>query len=463
MRSFLGVPILVAGEPFGNLYLTEKTGGGEFTADDEESIVLLAEFAGVAIDHAQKYTGLDARRGELEQTVAALDASIQIARALGAETDIESVLELVAKRGRALVDARALVIESIEGDELVITAGAGELPQGIVGKRVERADTVASAALRTRRSQRLDDELNRSRFDRHGLGLLGFDASFALVVPLVYRDQGYGVLVVVDRLDGTRDFTPAEQRLLESFASSAAVAIATAQSVNSERSRQLIAGAEEERGRWARELHDETLQGLASLKLLLAAARNATERTDADQAIGQALEQLQAEITTLRALITELRPAALDSYGAEAAIRALAERARAAGLDVDVDIDLAFERGRLPTRHSAEVETALYRIIQEALTNARKNGHAQRAVVEVVEDEQRIRITVRDDGVGFDADSETKGFGLLGIRERAKLLDGSLEITTSPGNGTTITVEIPARKRRVDPSGGPQLQPTANS
>ena len=187
MDTFLGVPILVRGRPYGNLYLTEKEGGSEFTQADEEAVVLLAEFAGVAIDHAGRYTGAESRRDELERTVAALEATTQIARAVGGETDLDVVLELVAKRGRALVSARTLLIELEQGESLVVAAGAGEFPEGVLGERVALRETVASAALRTRRTQHLEDELNRSRFEQHGLGRLGVKAESGLVVPLVFR------------------------------------------------------------------------------------------------------------------------------------------------------------------------------------------------------------------------------------------------------------------------------------
>jgi len=124
MRTFLGVPVLVGGLPFGNLYLTEKVGGEQFTAEDEEAIVTLAELAGVAIENARRYTEARERREELEQTVAALEATTQVTRAIGDETDAGVVLELVAKRGRALVSARVLLIELSQGDELLIAAGA---------------------------------------------------------------------------------------------------------------------------------------------------------------------------------------------------------------------------------------------------------------------------------------------------------------------------------------------------
>jgi GAF domain-containing protein len=100
MTSFLGVPILVHGEPYGNLYLTEKAGGEEFTLQDEETVLVLADFAGVAIDHASRYTGVRERHEDLARTNAALEATTQIAHALGGETDPELVLALVAKRRR---------------------------------------------------------------------------------------------------------------------------------------------------------------------------------------------------------------------------------------------------------------------------------------------------------------------------------------------------------------------------
>lgn len=441
MRTFLGVPILINDRPYGNLYLTEKQGGAEFTADDERAAVLLAEFAGVAIDHASRFADSESQRIELEHTVSALDATIQIARALGGQTELPAILELVAKRGRALVSARALVIELLHGDQLELAAGAGELPAGLIGRRVTLENTVASAALRAGVTQRLSDQLNRARFEQHGLGNLGVNAQDGLVVPLVFRDRRYGVLVAVDHL-GAGDFTAEHQRLLESFAASAATAVATAHSAADERRRQRLAAAEAERARWARELHDETLQALGSLRLVLSAGARAGNVEKMTGAIQQSLEQLELDIATLRGLITELRPAALDQLGLEPAVLALVDRFCGAGLDVDVNIELASETG--VARLTPELETGIYRIVQEALTNAVKHGDANRAAVELVEGEQTIQVTIRDDGRGFEPTAPTNGFGLLGMRERAELLQGELMVESAPGNGTRIKVSLPA-------------------
>jgi signal transduction histidine kinase len=446
MKSFLGVPIVVGGQPFGNLYLTEKQGANEFSAEDQEAAVLLAEFAGVAIDHARRYASSEAQRTELETTVSALDATIQIARALGGQTDLGMILELVAKRGRALVSARTLVIELLRGDELELAAGAGELPSDLLGQRVALENTVASAALRSGHSQRLKDQLNRARFEQHGLGHLGLDAEEGLIVPLVFRDRPYGVLVAIDHL-GSGDFTAEHQQLLEAFAASAATAVATAQSAADERLKQRLATAEAERTRWARELHDDTLQALGNLRLMLSGAQRTGNREAMSGAIGQALEQLEVDIATLRALITELRPAALDQLGLEPALVALVDRVRTPDLQIDANVDLALEGNRATSRLIPELETGVYRIVQEALSNAVKHGQASRAMVEVIEDDHTVHVTVRDNGEGFDQSVTTSGFGLLGMRERAELLAGEITIESAPGEGSTITATFPVRRR----------------
>jgi signal transduction histidine kinase len=447
MTSFLGVPIIINGQPYGNLYLTEKAGGEQFTIDDEDALVVLADFAGVAIDHARRYTGAQERQEDLARTVAALEATTQIARAVGGETDPEVVLELVAKRGRALVSARALLIELRRGDELEVAAGAGELPNGLIGERVPLAGTVAAQALRARRAERLDDEVNHARFDEHGLGRLGVHARGGIVVPLVYRAEAHGVLLAIDRLERGPAFSSEDEMLLESFATSAATAVATAQSVTAERHRQRLAAAEGERERWARELHDDTLQSLSALRISLSAARRVKDPAGLADAVGSAVEQLEEAISNLRTLITDLRPAALDQLGVKAAIEALAERSGSRDMQVDVSVELASEGGRDGTRLSGELETALYRIVQEALTNSIKHGHAKRGVVEVRENGRTVELLVRDDGRGFDTTAQSGGFGLLGMRERVALLGGELRIESSAGAGTTVAVTLPTAYR----------------
>ena len=123
------------------------------------------------------------------------------------------------------------------------------------------------------------------------------------------------------------------------------------------------------------------------------------------------------------------------------------------GLEIDISIELAFEQGQKSTRMIDELETALYRITQEALTNATKHGHATRIVIEILEDPTTVHLTVRDDGNGFDPDAQSDGFGLLGMRERTELLDGELQVNSTPGKGTTLSVRLPVRRRAEDTTG----------
>ncbi len=449
MQAFLGVPILVKGAPYGNLYLTEKAAGAAFSEEDEQAVAALADFAGVAIDHARRYEGTSQRRDELERAVQALEAAREIAHVVGGETDLDLILELVAKRGRALAGARMVLIELAGGDELLVAAGAGEVPAGVIGRRIPAADTVARQAMRLRCTQRLQDDLNRTRFQERGIGHLGVQARDGLVVPLLFRGRAHGALLVLDRLEDGPGFSRDDERQLEAFAVSAATAVAMAQMFASERQRQRLAAAEGERQRWARELHDETLQSLGALRTVLSmAARSDRPAEIFERVLTESVDQLDEAITNLRALITELRPAALDELGIEAAIGALAERTGRRGLEVDVSVELLAGDLRSRSKHTRELETAVYRVVQEALTNAAKHGGARRAVIELTEDDSALYLTIRDDGEGFDPDADTEGFGLVGMRERIELLDGELQIESVPGEGTLIRAKLPSLRAR---------------
>jgi signal transduction histidine kinase len=237
-------------------------------------------------------------------------------------------------------------------------------------------------------------------------------------------------------------FTIDDQRLLEAFAASAATAIATARSAELGRTRERLAAAEQERARWARELHDETLQNLAALRIGLSGPLRKGDAHTLRKAVRDAVEQVESEIANLRCLITELRPVVLDDLGVQVAIEGLAERARCDGLEVEVTIDLGSARVR---RYSSELETALYRITQEALTNARKHGGARRTLIDIHASDGCVNVTVCDDGRGFDTRAKTNGFGLHSMRERAELLGGTLRISSAPTHGTQISASLPTR------------------
>ena len=441
MTTFLGAPILIRGEAWGNIYLTEKE-GGMFDETDEESLLVLSEWAAIAIENAQLYERAEGRRDELERAVRGLEATTAISRAIGGEIDLQRVLELVVKRGRALVEARSLLILLRDADDLVVGATAGESDGGAVGSRMPSAGTIPDEVLSSGHVERLADVKGRVRL---GLGEVAGSARTAMLVPLAFRGRTLGVVVALDRLVGGPEFGEEDERLMRSFAASAAIAVATAQSVEAEQLRRSVEATEHERGRWARELHDETLQGLGALQVLLDSALRRGTSEAAEQATEQAVDQIAEEIEKLQALITELRPASLDALGPEPALRSLVERARALhGLDIDLEVDLDYEQGRQPTRHLPEIESTIYRLVQEALTNVAKHARAERVWISVHEQESRVSVKIQDDGQGFDLESVSGGFGLVGMGERVELVSGRLTIESSPGRGTIVRAELPA-------------------
>ena len=252
------------------------------------------------------------------------------------------------------------------------------------------------------------------------------------------------MLAAFDRLEDGPEFSADDERLLQAFAATAATAVATGQNVVSHSMQGSIRASEAERRRWARELHDETLQELGGLRVLLSAARRSTDPERSDEALGQALELVTGGIANLRALIADLRPAALDDIGTGAALSGLVERVRAtSGLPIDLTVDLAFEAGRVTSRHVPELEEAIYRIVQEALTNAVKHASAQRVWIEVREADGSVAIVVGDDGRGFDPEGAATGFGLVGMRERTMLAQGTLEVRSGRDTGTAVEVTLP--------------------
>jgi signal transduction histidine kinase len=434
MTTFLGVPLLIRGQAWGNVYLTDKD-DGQFGDSDVHAVTVLADWASIAIDHARLYRGMVERSAELESAVEGLEATTAIARALGSETDLSRVLELIVKRGRALVRARTVVMLLREGERLVAVAGAGQFDDRTLQSSLSVHGSVAGEVLHRGRSERIADVAAELRLEDERIGVVG--AETALLVPLRYRDRPIGVLCAFDRLDEQPQFGDREDELLHAFAASAATAVATAQSVESERLRHSMRSAEQERSRWARELHDETLQGLAALGVLLASGLKAGG--DAlERAAREATEQLSTEIANLRALITELRPAALDQLGLVAALEGLARRSREVeGLEVALDV--AVDEEAL----DPELKTAVYRLIQEALTNVGKHARATRVDVAVRDGDGGVALRVTDDGQGFDAGHSTSGFGLAGMRERAALMGGELAIETSE-DGTVVSARFPA-------------------
>jgi len=438
MHSFLGVPILIRGRAWGNLYLTEKD-GGPFTAEDEEAALLLAQWAATAIENARLYESSERGRHEAERAVRSLEAARDIADAVGGIPDLERVLELIVKRGRALVEARTVLIMLRDGRDLEVAATAGHV-SGAKGRRLPLEGSTSGRVLERGRPERISDVTTQLRIAVQDLGVTG--ARTALLVPMLHHGAGVGVLAAFDRGDNGDEFSAADEQLLRTFAASAANAVVLNQSVTADRLRSAIVAADAERARWARELHDETLQALGGLRVLLASA---LRRDDADvrgQAMRQAIEDVELEIDNLRGIITDLRPSLLDDLGLFPAIEALLDRRRQGGLDVTTELNLP---DRVEAALTPELETTIYRLIQEALTNVVKHADADHARVVVDTHGDEVIVEVQDNGHGFDTDAGTDGFGLAGIRERVYLARGTLELESGE-RGTRIHAEFPGRQ-----------------
>jgi signal transduction histidine kinase len=427
MATFLGVPVLLRGVAYGNLYLTDKAGGEDFTDADQELVELLASQAAVAIENARLYEASTRWSRQLESL-------IEVSGALARETDVDVLLELLAQRLQELLAARLVVVAlPAGGDELRIVTAAGEDAERLVGSMVPRSGAKAGQVLERGRSERVDSLLEdpevNVEFTR------GIGARAGLWVPLLVQGRPIGVLTAYDKV-GAADarFTHDDVRLAETFASRAAVAVELSERVERDALRRIVAAQELERQRLARELHDETGQALTSILLGLSQLEGAEAGS-----VAQLRELVVATLQDVRRLAVELRPKVLDDFGLVPALERLTGAfAEQTGIDVDL------EAGAVSERLPPEVETAIYRIVQESLTNVVKHSHAQRVSVLLTRANGRIKAVIEDDGTGFDPGAtRSDGIGLIGMRERIELLDGTLAVESSETSGTTVALEVP--------------------
>ena len=423
MNSFLGVPVLLRGVAYGNLYLTEKDGGGEFTQEDEDDVTLLATHAAVAIENARLYESATHWSRQLESLN-------EIAAALARELELGPLLLLVAERLRDLLDARAVAVALPQpGGSVRVEASAGAALDGYVlgeGSKTARV-------LERRRSERVDSVVDDPEVEVEFTRTIG--ARAALWVPLLVGDRAIGILFALDKNGPDPRFADDDLRLAESFARGASVAVDRSERVARDSLRRVVEAQEQERRRLALELHDETGQALTSVLLGLRGVDPGGSPEQLEGVRALVVETLK----NVRRLAVELRPSALDDFGLVPALERLAEGfAERSGIRVDLEARLGDER--LP----AAVETAFYRIVQESLTNVARHSGATRVDVLLARAPASATLVVEDDGQGFDPERATDStLGLVGMRERAGLLHGRFTIESRPGQGTTVALEVP--------------------
>jgi len=359
--------------------------------------------------------------------------------AITSELSLDAVLQTLIRIAAELTDARysALGVIDRRGLELerFVTHGLDEPAQKAIGER-PRGRGILGVLIKDVRPLRLDDLTRDPRS-------VGFPPNHPpmrsfLGVPVMTRGVAFGNLYLAEK-QPAGSFTEEDEEIATILAAQAAVAIENAGSVQRDALRRAVQAQEGERRRLARELHDETGQALTSILLGLSAVERAESAEAAHAAAGELRKLVVETLQDVRRLAVELRPSALDDFGLAPALRRLGQTVREAGkLDVQVEARLGEER--LP----ADVETALYRIVQEALTNVVKHAGADHVSIVVTRKPESVVVMIEDDGRGFDlAQSSGDRLGLLGMRERVQLLDGSLVVEAAPGSGTTLIVELP--------------------
>jgi signal transduction histidine kinase len=321
---------------------------------------------------------------------------------------------------------------------LRVEGASGESASGLLGM-ISPEGSKGHHVLARKRSERVDSALEDPEMHPEGESL-SLEAQALLLVPLIVRGEAIGVITVADKEGRDPRFSDEDLRLAEAFAARAAAAVELTRRVSRDTVRTVLQAQETERARLSRELHDQTGQALAALKLGLGRARRAETLEGARDSLGELDALLGEALADLRTIAVELRPAALDEFGLVPALERLARTIRDSH-PVEVQLVATLEEGeRLPD----EIETALYRIVQEALSNVVKHSEASRVDIAVVRRDQLVIATVEDDGRGFDPlRTSPERLGLTGIRERASIFGGRALIESIPGRGTTITAELP--------------------
>ena len=449
MHSFLGVPVTAGGAVFGNLYLTERC-EGEFTAEDEEIAILLAAHAGVAIQNARLYAQAHEHAEALRRALTDLSSVSEINEAILSGRPHEQVLGLIADRARESLGVRliAIAIPNTDRSQATFVAAAGDGHERVLGSSVG-VDSTTGTVLLARRALTIDDP---DAGDELG-------ARTAAFVPLIHRGDSLGVIAAADPVDG-RQFDDDDLGVLGLFAARAVLALEVSRGLEGERRRveaearladaerrsqvrretlvRIVEAQEEERGRIARELHDEFGQHLASVLLGLRLVEQAGVADEARDAMAELVQTINSAISQLRTLAIELRPTALDDLGLVPALERLTESySRRTGVLVELVVDEISDR--LPPL----VETTVYRVVQESLTNVAKHAGAESVIVRGEVRGSELVVTVTDDGKGFDPNNQPGGFGLNSMRERSEMVSGTVRVTSSPGKGTTVELRVP--------------------
>ncbi len=412
MHSFLGAPVQAMGRVFGNIYLAEKRNANEFSKDDEESLIVLATQAGVAIANASLYDEVRSR----EQWLNALRDITS--RVLGGEEEAP-LLESIAEHARQVAgaDAATIVTVSDTPGELVVAAAVGARASEMRGQTLPAEGSISGAVMQKGFQPIV-------RLGRHGP---------AVFVPLRVPGGAAGTLMVT-KLKGSLRFDERRVQLVETLADQASVAIEYGRA-QTELQR---LGLMEERERIAKDLHDGIIQSLFAVGMGLQGTALMARSPDVTERIENAVEELDKVIRDLRNYIFGLRPGILADRQLDQALRVLGEEMQSRShATVEVDIDAALA-ARLSGRSSEIIQ-----LTREALSNVARHSQATRASLRLARRGSEVLLVLEDNGVGFDTSSDSNGFGMSNMRARAEHLGGTLVVESETGKGTTLRITFP--------------------
>ncbi|GGR34758.1 sensor histidine kinase [Streptomyces aurantiogriseus] len=439
MNTFLGVPIRVRDQVFGNLYLTEKRGGAQFDGEDESVLSTLAVAAGVAIDNARLYEESRLRERWLQ-------ASAEITHSLMSDSERGEVLGLIAERAREITGAAlAVVAVPMEGtDSLTVELAIGQeaeahrglvLPvdDSLIGRAFSNAAPVTSADVS--RGERGETGVpSTGGGERVSPGPPRFTGlGPAVAVPVGSSDGVRGVVLLV-REAGQTVFTDKETEPLQGFAAQAAVAMELAEHRRDAERIALL----QDRDRIARDLHDLAIQRLFATGMTLQSAGRFIEHPQASERVLQAVDDLDETIKIIRSTIFGLRSRE-DSVGQglrARIVRAAGEAAPVLGFAPSLRME-----GLLDTHVPNETAEHVMAVLTEALTNIARHAHADRAEIIVETDGDELRLTVSDNGVGIPSGGRRSG--LCNMADRAEQLDGTLEVSSPPDGGARLVWRVP--------------------
>ncbi|MBI4757687.1 MAG: GAF domain-containing sensor histidine kinase [Chloroflexi bacterium] len=388
---------------------------------------------------------------KLRQRVEALEALQDVARTLSSELDLQRLLAQVMQAAAQVLGAEAgsilLVDQSTNELEFVLTQGGGgsQLLQRRMAIGTGLAGWVASQA----KPAIVNDVTADPRFAREIGDSVSFQVKSLIAVPLASKGQVIGVLEVLNKASG-EGFTEDDLQILNTLGAQAAVAIENArlyQALKEERDK-ILNTEEEVRKKLARDLHDGPTQALSAIAMKASLVRKQLEQEPAKAAVElRMLEALARRAAgDLRHMLFGLRPLMLETQGLIPTLQTYLARFQEMG-EIAIQLDVSRFSCSLP--HNSEV--AVFGIIQEALNNILKHSRARNVQIIMEDTPKACRITIKDDGCGFDVASVERGydqrssFGLFNMRERAALINGKLALSSIPGQGTTITLTVPLR------------------